>query len=521
MNGCILLIPPTDSLPTFILTEPVALNIDALTSISVDGDYNIDCYGGTGTIDVTVTGGSEGTYSYNWSSYDGSGIVDGAEDQWNLTAGTYYLVVSDLNGCVEERYITLTQPNILIPNLHPTHITCESAGFDNGSIHLTVIGGIGPYSILWSTGETTEDISGLTEGNYIVTITDMSGCQIIDSVRIELPPPLTYNKVLSDYNAFNISCYGRSDGSIQVMPTSGLAPYSYTWQGPDGFVAYTPELFGLKAGRYILLIRDNNTCEVTDTIDMAEPGRLGMTLNRSVSTAGGYNINCAGSATGSVAVTAVNNAGPVQYIWSDGTIGSVRDNITAGNYKVIITDANNCHADSAFAMTQPDSVKLSFEVTPAFCPDMPDGAIELTVTGGVALSDYRYLWSDNSTGNGLDGLTKGLYDVTVTDDNGCSAEASVRVESLNPICLVIPNGISPNNDGINDVWNIGLTDLYPQMEVSIFNRWGELIWKSEKGYPKPWDGRSRGSILPIDSYHYIIDLNDGSRQIIGNITIVK
>jgi len=521
MNGCMLLIPPTDSLPSFVLTEPDAINIDILTSISVDGDYNIDCYGGIGTIDITVTGGSEGTYFYNWSTYDGSGIVDGADDQLNLTAGTYYLVVSDLNGCFEERYITLTQPNILIPNLQPTHITCESTGFDNGSIHLTVIGGIGPYSILWSTGETTEDISGLTEGNYTVTITDMSGCQIIDSVRIELPPPLTYHKIMSDYNGFNISCYGRSDGSIQVMATSGLAPYSYTWQGPEGFVAYTPEIFGLKAGSYILYIRDDNICEAADTIVLTEPGRLDLILNRSVSTAGGYNINCAGSPTGSVAVTAVNNAGPVQYIWSDGTIGSVRDNLTAGNYKVIITDANNCHADSAFVMTQPDSVKLSFEVTPAFCPDMPDGAIALTVTGGVALSDYRYLWSDNSTGNGLDGLTKGLYGVTVTDDNGCSAEASVRVESLNPICLVIPNGISPNNDGINDVWNIGLTDLYPQIEVSIFNRWGELIWKSEKGYPKPWDGRSRGSVLPIDSYHYIIDLNDGSRQIIGNITIVK
>jgi gliding motility-associated-like protein len=520
-NGCILLIPPTDSLPAFVLTEPEALNIDAVTPVSADGDYNIDCYGGSGTIDITITGGSEGTYSYNWSTYDGSGIVDGAEDQWNLTAGTYHLVVSDLNGCTEERYITLTQPNILIPNFHPTHITCASTSFDNGSIHLNIIGGIGPYSILWSTGETTEDISDLTEGNYIVTITDMNGCQIIDSVRIELPPPLTFDKRLSDYNAFNISCYGRSDGSIQITPTSGLPPYSYTWQGPDGFVAYSPEIFGLKAGRYILYIRDNNICEVTDTIDLYQPGRLGMTLDRSVSTAGGYNINCAGSATGSVTVTAVNNAGPVQYIWSDGTLGNVRDNLTAGNYKVIITDSNNCHADSAFILTQPDSIKLSFEVTPAFCPDMPDGAIELTVTGGVALSDYSYLWSDNSTGNGLEGLTKGSYDVKVTDDNGCSTGASVIVEAANPICLVIPNGISPNNDGINDVWNIGLIDLYPQVEVSIFNRWGELIWKSEKGYPKPWDGRSRGSVLPIDSYHYIIDLNDGSRQIIGNITIVK
>jgi gliding motility-associated-like protein len=92
---------------------------------------------------------------------------------------------------------------------------------------------------------------------------------------------------------------------------------------------------------------------------------------------------------------------------------------------------------------------------------------------------------------------------------------------LNETCLIIPNAISPNDDLINDVWNIGLIELYPQMEIKIFNRWGESIWRSEKGYPQPWDGKSKGSPLPIDSYHYIIDLHNGSRPLVGNVTIVK
>jgi len=66
-----------------------------------------------------------------------------------------------------------------------------------------------------------------------------------------------------------------------------------------------------------------------------------------------------------------------------------------------------------------------------------------------------------------------------------------------------------------------MKELYPAIEIKIFNRWGELIWKSEKGYPDPWDGRSRGRILPIDSYHYIIDLHNGTKPLIGSITIVK
>ena len=94
------------------------------------------------------------------------------------------------------------------------------------------------------------------------------------------------------------------------------------------------------------------------------------------------------------------------------------------------------------------------------------------------------------------------------------------MEPLNETCLIIPNAISPNDDNINDVWNIGMIYLYPQIEIKIFNRWGELLWKSEKGYPKPWDGRSNGTPLPIDSYHYIIDLHNGTKPIVGNITIV-
>ena len=98
---------------------------------------------------------------------------------------------------------------------------------------------------------------------------------------------------------------------------------------------------------------------------------------------------------------------------------------------------------------------------------------------------------------------------------------SVLIHPVNEVCLVIPNAISPNGDLINDVWNIGLRELYPEIEVKIYNRWGELIWKSDKGYPIPWDGRSNDNVLPVDSYHYTIDLHNGSKLIIGHVTIVK
>ena len=143
------------------------------------------------------------------------------------------------------------------------------------------------------------------------------------------------------------------------------------------------------------------------------------------------------------------------------------------------------------------------------------------MTGGVIGTDYSYIWSDNSTGRNVSNILRGLYKVIVGDLNGCSVKDSVKVDPLNESCLIIPNAISPNDDLINDVWNIGMIELYPQMEIKIFNRWGEALWRSEKGYPKPWDGKSKGTELPIDSYHYIIDLHNGSKPIVGNVTIVR
>jgi gliding motility-associated-like protein len=111
--------------------------------------------------------------------------------------------------------------------------------------------------------------------------------------------------------------------------------------------------------------------------------------------------------------------------------------------------------------------------------------------------------------------------VTVTDLNGCSVKDSVQVKSKTSTCLVIPEAFSPNRDLINDVWNIGNIDAYPKVEITIYNRWGQSVWKSEPGYPHPWDGKSNGVNLPIDSYHYLIELHNGSKPIVGEITIVR
>jgi gliding motility-associated-like protein len=339
-------------------------------------------------------------------------------------------------------------------------------------------------------------------------------------VTIWVHPRVQYTKIISDYNGFNISCYGKSNGFIKINPNPDLAPYTFRWTGPLGFTASTQDISGLIAGQYVLSITDVNNCTVTETFDLTEPARFSMTIAPSVSTDGNYNISCCGAQTGFVNLTAVNNVGPVDYLWIDGYLGSRRTNMSAGTYKIILTDSNNCHADSTVTLTEPDPIEIAFDKIDPFCPEARDGEISITVTGGVG-GNYIYRWTDNSTERTLSNIPEGWYKVDVTDMNICTVTDSAKLTGMNKICLIIPDAFSPNRDMVNDVWNIENIELYPKVEITIYNRWGQTLWQSTPGYPVPWNGRSRGEDLPIDTYHYFIDLKNGAKPFVGDVTIVR
>jgi gliding motility-associated-like protein len=117
-----------------------------------------------------------------------------------------------------------------------------------------------------------------------------------------------------------------------------------------------------------------------------------------------------------------------------------------------------------------------------------------------------------------------LLEVQEISINGCHGpvRSGVVIVKTDPLRLIVPEAFSPNGDLINDLWEIGNIGLYPKVEIIVYNRWGQAVWRSEKGYPGPWDGMSsRGLELPVESYHYAIDFHDGSRLLIGTVTIVR
>jgi gliding motility-associated-like protein len=172
-------------------------------------------------------------------------------------------------------------------------------------------------------------------------------------------------------------------------------------------------------------------------------------------------------------------------------------------------------------LDNPDSIEFHFDTEDAFCPDKSDGEMSLYIEGGT--EPYLLTWDKVLPDNEYysDGLYADIYVATVTDFNQCVNVDTVEVGFTYETCLVIPNAFSPNGDGFNDLWVIEGLELYNNAEIMIFDRWGTMVYHSRNAADDPWDGTFDGRRLPIDSYHYIINLHTTEPVRPGNVTIVR
>ena len=157
---------------------------------------NILCHGdSTGSIDLSVTGGVS-PYTYQWSNGETT------EDINNLTEGTYTVIVTDSNLCIDSLVINITQPDSIILSSVNTNILCHGT-ISTGSIDLSVTGGVSPYTYQWSNGETTEDNdNNLTEGTYTVIVTDSNGCTKYDTIELTEPTDILLDSIQYEYSVF-------------------------------------------------------------------------------------------------------------------------------------------------------------------------------------------------------------------------------------------------------------------------------------------------------------------------------
>ncbi len=409
---------------TAVVTVNAALNINGtVTHVGIFGQS-------TGAVNATVTGGV-GPYTYSWSN----GAT--TEDLSGVPAGTYVITVTDANGATAKDTFIVNQPAQLLATANVTHVTIN--GQSTGGVNITVTGGVGPYTYSWSNGATTEDLSGVPAGSYTVTVTDANGATYTNTYVVNQPAALLVSGVVT-----HVVIFGQSTGAVNATVAGGVGPYTYAWSNG----ATTEDINGVPAGTYVITVTDANGATAKDTFIVNQPAQLLATSNVT-------HVTINGQSTGGVNITVTGGVGPYTYSWSNGATTEDLSGVPAGSYTVTVTDANGATYTNTYVVNQPAALLVSGVVTHVGIFGQSTGAVNATVTGGVG--PYTYSWSNGATTEDIANVPAGTYVITVTDANGAIAKDTFIVNQ--PAALAITGTVTnvTTNGGSNGAVNITVT----------------------------------------------------------------
>ncbi len=308
-----------------------------------------------------------------------------------------------------------------------TNPSCN--GGNNGAIDLSATGGNPGYSYLWSNGATTQDVTALTAGTYVVTVTDQTPCSTATSIVVTEPTLLTSILLPTD-----ASCNGFADGGVTNNIAGGIAGYTCIWS--TGSTAQN--ITGLTAGSYSVTVSDANNCTTVSSTSVLEPTAISIADSVLLP-------SCTGDSNGAILLTPAGGTGNYTYLWSTGDVVATISLLPAGTYGVTVTDGTGCsHVDSVLVADPAPLIPSIQSYAPA-CAGDSSGSIDLTPTGGTPV--YTYAWSNGSSLEDLTGIASGTYAVIVTDQNGCVASDSV---TLNEPAAIVASGTSTDDTGSNN-----------------------------------------------------------------------
>ena len=391
------------------------------------------CGGTNGSITATVSGGSPG-YTYTWTP--GASTVNPIV---NIGAGSYNLSIKDAAGCTQTVIATLSNPTGPTVTVTSSSITCF--GLCNGTGTATAIG-VAPLTYSWSAGGTPTNsvVTGLCAGTAVISVTDGNVCVTNATVNIAQPTQLIASGVVT-----NVTCNAACSGSINLTPSGGTPPYTYSWS-PSGGSVQDP--VNLCVGNYTGTTTDNNGCAITNTFSITQPSSLTLAFNKK-------DVACNGGCTGGVKALVAGGTAPYTYSWTPvGAFpGSVLDTITnlcTGTYSVKATDALGCIISGTINIGQPTALTSTVTSTNITCNGLCNGTGSLTLSGGT--SPYNYNWNTTpaTTTPSVGGLCVGNYLGIGTDANGCSisntivisqpSAITVSIIGTNPTCNAACNG---------------------------------------------------------------------------------
>lgn len=366
------------------------------------------------------------------------------------------------------------------PTLVPTPVGCN--GGSNGAIELTNPPNTTATNYFWSGpginggNQGQEDPTGLTTGAYFVTVTYSGGITATGSTNIFQPD------ILAESHTVNtVSCFGGSNGAINLTPTGGTTPFTYTWAGPNAYTSTVEDPSGLPVGAYSVTIKDKNNCTfASQPISISGASQINLT------TVNVTNVTCTGLSNGSIVITPAGGAGSFTYDWSnDGPETPDNDpkdltNMPANTYTVTITDANGCTvtATSSIGAPAPLVSNLVSDVD-VKCINTATGAATVNITGGTG--NMTYCWFAPPNGNCASfeqnptNLPANVYNLIVTDQNGCT---STHVQSV-----VIANAPSPITIGNTTTPSPCFDTPSGAIDLAPTGGWGNYTYAWTGGLP--------------------------------------
>ena len=391
-------------------TASAAISNPAALQIQLSSTNMTSCVANNGTASVTVTTG-QGPFLYTWSNGAATPAIN------NLPQGTYSVTVTSQAGCTATGSVTITRPPDVLASISGSTTACQNN--PTASLMAVASAGTPPYFYNWSNGATTATIANLPAGNYLLTVTDALGCTAFAQRTITAAPTVDVS-----ITGTTVICGLGSTGVLIAAASGGQPPYAYSWSNGDTSQA----IDSLTSGTYTVTVTDANGCQATGMSSIVQVADFMI----SVST---VDVGCFAESTGSAVVTATGGAPPYEYLWAN--IGNTPDvsGLSAATYFLTVTESTGCSLSTTVVINQPPQLSVTITADQQLAC-FGDSSLVLTANPTGGSPPYAYLWSNGQTTQSITVPAQGVYSVTVTDMNECTAVATYTVQ-LNPEIFIL------------------------------------------------------------------------------------
>jgi len=454
---------------TFVIFDscdpPTRLIVNAIISdgvcVSLLGHTNTTCALANGAITARTDNNLQLTQYFlyeNSRGYIASGTSSLDDFVFsNLSAGTYYVTVNDGGGCSGKSESCIIKPSTTLD--FGFYVVNDSPCSTNtGKIYITGLTGYAPYSYSWSNRSTESFITGLTNGNYSVTVADSTGCVVSKNVRVTTVKAIGFGEVIT----VTPSCFG-SEGQITVVVTGGTAPFYYQGSNGQSEITFneTFTLTGLSSGNYSVTVTDATLCAASVTQRLTSPNGF------AVGIVGVVNSTCNNSSGALSPITLIGGTPPFNYTLTYPSGNSIQQSsrgfsnqfqgLSAGTYTLTIEN-QACSFTNTYTINNTNKFTVTTSTTGTTCQGT-NGRISIRVSSGSTfpltyqITGQRPINNTSQTAVTFNNLVAGNYQVTVTDAQGCSQIQNVTVDSTDSIDFsLVGTNLTGQNNGTAQIY---------------------------------------------------------------------